>query len=113
MSAANWVSRVPSSSRRKTRTACLKQPSERVPDLVATRRRSACSRADTNNTVSSDTGSEAVYVTLTAAQDPWREVFREKSTSYRGSALFRCTTTASGVSTHDSTVDHPKRSSRY
>ena len=42
-----------------------------------------------------------MYVTLMAAQDPWCEVLCEKSTSYRGSALFRCTTTRSGVSTLD------------
>jgi hypothetical protein len=45
-----------------------------------------------------------VYVTLMAAQDPCCEVLCEKSTSYRGSAFFRCTTTCPGVSTPDTTT---------
>jgi hypothetical protein len=47
------------------------------------------------------------------AQDPWCEVFREKSTSYRGSAFFRCTTTGSGLSTPDTSDRYPEHSDRY
>jgi hypothetical protein len=54
-----------------------------------------------------------MYVTLMVAQYPCCEVLCEKSTSYRGSALFRCTTTSSGVSTPDNPDRRPAYSHRY
>jgi hypothetical protein len=47
-----------------TRIACLKQLRARLPVRVPRRERSACSRCDTNGTVSSRPVNVAVYVTL-------------------------------------------------
>jgi hypothetical protein len=64
LSRANWLIRVPSSNQRMTSTACLKQPSARVPVRVPRRCRSACSKLARYSTVSSRTGKVAVYVKL-------------------------------------------------
>jgi hypothetical protein len=70
LSPANCAIRVPSRNQRMTRTACLKQLNARVPVRVPRRSRSACSRLETNSTVSSRTVNVAVYVTLIFDAEP-------------------------------------------
>src|SRR5437773_767468 len=71
LSRANCARRVPSRNQRRTSTACLKQPSARVPARVPRRWRSACNRPETNSTVSSRTLNVAVYVTLILTRNPY------------------------------------------
>jgi hypothetical protein len=70
LSMANCLSLVPSRNHRITRTACLKQPRARRFLRVPRRNRSACSRPDSHNTVSSLMPSVALYVTLIVDAGP-------------------------------------------
>src|SRR5213596_1380059 len=99
LSRANCARRVPSRNQRRTSTACLKQPSARVPARVPRRWRSACNRPETNSTVSSRTLNVAVYVTLILTRNPYEVDLWTDQPSYRGSASSRCTPTTSACRT--------------
>jgi hypothetical protein len=84
LSVASCLTLVPSRNQRMTRTACLKQLSDRVSARVPRRSRSVWSRAETDSTVSSRTLSVAVYVALMWARnscevDLWKDHFIQGS----------------------------------
>jgi hypothetical protein len=91
--------RVPSRNQRMTSTACLEQPSARVPARVPHRGRSMCSRRETNNTVPSHTLSVAVYVAPILDAEPSIKLIFGRTSSYPGSASLRCTQTTSACRT--------------
>src|SRR5436190_14102711 len=70
-----------------TRIACLKQLNARVPVRVPRRWRSACSRLETNSTVSSRTLNVAVYVTLIRRRTPMK-LDCERTTFIPGFCVF-------------------------
>src|SRR5439155_19573328 len=70
-----------------TRIACLKQLNARVPARVPRRWRSACSRLETNSTVSSRTVNVAVYVTLIRRRTPMK-LDCERTTFIPGFCVF-------------------------
>src|SRR6266536_4553228 len=87
LSVANCATRVPSRNQRMTRIACLKQLNARVPVRVPRRWRSACSRLETNSTVSSRTVNVAVYVTLIRRRTPMK-LDCERTTFIPGFCVF-------------------------
>jgi hypothetical protein len=70
-----------------TSTACLKQPSARMLVRVPRRSRSACSRLDRYDTVSSRTVKAALFVTLMSAQNSYK-VDRDKTIFIPGFCVF-------------------------
>jgi hypothetical protein len=88
------------------RTAYLTQDSTRVPERVPRRSRSACSRRETNSTVSSRTVRVAVYVTHMATRNPYEVDLWKDQSSYRGFAFSCCTATASTCHTATIAADY-------
>nr|QEO73604.1 hypothetical protein [uncultured bacterium] len=108
LSVANWLIRVPSRNHRSTSTACSCTDNARVSARVPRRARSAVSRPARKFTVSSRTGSTAVYVTLIVDAEPQMKLICERTTFILGFCVFSLHPNGSGVSATPTTTHYPE-----